>query len=1227
MVAQGDDGRQNSGVKFKTTAAMFIVDGIGTNVALHKPAVMSSSLDMNHPASRAVDGNTRSDHDRYVVHTKPGETSAWWKVDLQTQVQSALVILYFRTDYKWRRNGIQLYTSLQNSNDAHQPRLCHTIIGDANGTDIPDIYSVTCSESWRYLTVYTETNNDGQGAILDFAEVQVWVNATCANEKYGTNCGQECASRHCKQGSDICDPVIGICRSGCQSAWTGISCHECVASGRYGDNCGKFCNSRHCLSTSNCDAANGACSRNQCQTGWSGIDCATCASGLYGNNCNKNCSSRHCLNPMESCASDTGACSNSECQTGWAGTDCTACAPEYYGAGCGQLCAERHCKVDSSCDDKMQGQCVGGCADGYQGTDCTQECTDVMYGPNCARNCSVRHCKQPSSICDRVTGMCPDGCDDGWTGIDCSRNCPDSYYGNNCSLKCDDRHCNSTSCLGDGACSAECEAGWTLRDCTQECPRGTYGINCNSTCGHCASNSTCDHVTGSCHDGCEAGWQRGLCQKGCDNGTFGLSCVSDCGHCNGTCDAIDGRCLWGCAEGYNGSHCSVKLSLLNGQDRSEFPVSAVVGTVAGLLVAIIVIVVVVLVRRRRQRFHDGDINKEDAEFHPKAQENGTYENVALDERRAVNQKPQIKPKPATPASSGKQRYSKDKDQEEEDCNEDVQSPDNCYYNAEADAAIRDVAVSELAATVATLKERKDGFEKEYNRLPAGFTAPYQDSQKSENSGKNKFKGYYPYDHNRVRLTPLPDTPGSDYINASLMHSYNQRKTYIASQAPNKKTVGDFWRMIWEHSCSAVVMLTGLVEESRIKCERYWPTGGVMDIGLFKIEVEVTQSRANFTTRHMKVTSKTTGECRSLVQFHFTSWPDHGVPDTLALVNYIWLVRQTVAETDGPLLVHCSAGIGRTGTYIAVDSLVDQAQGEGVVDVLGYVSVMRGQRKNMIQTPAQYECVFLCLVEMTKYGCTSMDVSNYTNSYSCSGMDTTMDGKTFRQLSEMLVSEAREDAPTRHRMWVDGNPDFIVRVGPSLTCLRGYLQATAPPPGLVKLLWKLVEENDVHNIIVVTPDMGLVQAEGRSKTYGEITVTTTSQTSLSTDVTMNNLQLATKAGGPRQVKMVDVNAHLTMEVMTSHLLNHAQLQEASTQPHPVVVVHSDNDRKLAVSFCIMGNILSGIREDSRVDVVGHVRTFLRCSPGLQFTQSDVQMFHDFAQQCILRTDPANTYANI
>ncbi|XP_067679095.1 scavenger receptor class F member 2-like isoform X1 [Haliotis asinina] len=225
-----------------------------------------------------------------------------------------------------------------------------------------------------------------------------------------------------------------------------------------------------------------------------------------------------------------------------------------------------------------------------------------MYGEGCSKTCNNRHCKTPSNTCDHVTGRCPDGCISGFNGDDCLQNCPEGYYGTACSLSCEGRHCSSTSCPADGACGADCEAGWTLQSCTQECPRGKYGIGCNSVCGHCADNITCHHVTGTCPGGCQAGWKLPLCQTVCDNGTFGLNCERDCGHCKGTCDVVDGRCPLGCIEGYNGSHCSEKLSSLRDSSSVITPVTAgVIGLVAGVFVTVLLAVglIVGLVRQGR----------------------------------------------------------------------------------------------------------------------------------------------------------------------------------------------------------------------------------------------------------------------------------------------------------------------------------------------------------------------------------------------------------------------------------------------------------------------------------------------------------------------------------------------------------------------------------------------------------------------------------------------------
>ncbi|XP_067678678.1 uncharacterized protein, partial [Haliotis asinina] len=295
----------------------------------------------------------------------------WWKVDLQAPVQSAEVILYFRTDYITRRNGVQLYTSEKNSREPKEGNLCHTVTGRRDGRGIPDVLDVTCRGTWRYLTVYTETNNDGNGAMLDFAEVQVW---TCSADMYGANCNKSCNSRHCYGSTDSCDSITGACSSGmCQMGWTGTDCAECP-NGKYGANCAKECSSRHCKTISSaCDLVSGACPEDGCEDGWMGSDCSTeCSTGKYGVMCGKECSSRHCKTSSTTCDHISGACPDDGCEAGWMGQDCTlACASGKYGANCTRDCSSRHCNISSLTCDQISGACPsGGCNPGWMGTDC-----------------------------------------------------------------------------------------------------------------------------------------------------------------------------------------------------------------------------------------------------------------------------------------------------------------------------------------------------------------------------------------------------------------------------------------------------------------------------------------------------------------------------------------------------------------------------------------------------------------------------------------------------------------------------------------------------------------------------------------------------------------------------------------------------------------------------------------------------------------------------------------
>ncbi|XP_046583665.1 fibropellin-1-like [Haliotis rubra] len=173
------------------------------------------------------------------------------------------------TTDKYRRNGLNLFTSGTNSSDPTEGDLCHSVSGRPDGTDIPDVLNVTCPSTWRYLTVYTETENEGGGPLLDFVEVQVW---SCPSGRYGASCSMECNSRHCHNTGDSCNSDTGTCSNeGCQPGWAGPDCTAC-ALGYYGSNCDHSCAARHCKVDSVCDAIQGECVGG-CEAGYQGTDC------------------------------------------------------------------------------------------------------------------------------------------------------------------------------------------------------------------------------------------------------------------------------------------------------------------------------------------------------------------------------------------------------------------------------------------------------------------------------------------------------------------------------------------------------------------------------------------------------------------------------------------------------------------------------------------------------------------------------------------------------------------------------------------------------------------------------------------------------------------------------------------------------------------------------------------------------------------------------------------
>uniref|UniRef100_UPI003AAF47AE receptor-type tyrosine-protein phosphatase H-like n=1 Tax=Centroberyx gerrardi TaxID=166262 RepID=UPI003AAF47AE len=259
-----------------------------------------------------------------------------------------------------------------------------------------------------------------------------------------------------------------------------------------------------------------------------------------------------------------------------------------------------------------------------------------------------------------------------------------------------------------------------------------------------------------------------------------------------------------------------------------------------------------------------------------------------------------------------------------------------------------------------------GFSEEYESfMPVGTEQTRKTAEIPDNRAKNRFTNVLPYDWSRVKLTSANHSENSDYINANYMPGYNSNRQYIAAQGPLPSTVNDFWRMIWEQSVKGVVMVTNCTEGRRAKCEQYWPLDYTPCLyGELLVTIQSEQREPDWTLREFGVKNRQTSEERTVKHFHFTAWPDHGVPEgTEALIRFRGLVRQHIEnEGDGaPTVVHCSAGVGRTGTIIALDVLLQQLEAERAVGIAGFVQKIRQSRPLMVQTESQYVFLHQCIM--------------------------------------------------------------------------------------------------------------------------------------------------------------------------------------------------------------------------------------------------------------------------
>ncbi|XP_033869912.2 tyrosine-protein phosphatase non-receptor type 4-like isoform X1 [Acipenser ruthenus] len=238
----------------------------------------------------------------------------------------------------------------------------------------------------------------------------------------------------------------------------------------------------------------------------------------------------------------------------------------------------------------------------------------------------------------------------------------------------------------------------------------------------------------------------------------------------------------------------------------------------------------------------------------------------------------------------------------------------------------------------------------------------------QNIPKNRYRDISPYDATRVILQGVDDYINANYINMEISSSSIINR-YIACQGPLPNTCSDFWQMTWEQSSSMVVMLTTQVERGRVKCHQYWPNpGGSSQYGNYQITCLSEEGNSAFLFREMTFTHSETAESRELTQIQYMAWPDHGVPDdSRDFLHFVSLVRNKRAGKDQPLIVHCSAGIGRTGVLITMETAMCLIECNQPVYPLDIVRTMRDQRAMMIQTPSQYRFVCEAILKVYEEG--------------------------------------------------------------------------------------------------------------------------------------------------------------------------------------------------------------------------------------------------------------------
>ncbi|XP_042177564.1 receptor-type tyrosine-protein phosphatase kappa-like isoform X8 [Oncorhynchus tshawytscha] len=585
--------------------------------------------------------------------------------------------------------------------------------------------------------------------------------------------------------------------------------------------------------------------------------------------------------------------------------------------------------------------------------------------------------------------------------------------------------------------------------------------------------------------------------------------------------------------------------------------------------------------------------------------------------------------------------------------EGTESP---YQTGQLHPAIR---VADLLQHINLMKTSDSyGFKEEYESFFEGQSASWDVAKKDTNRTKNRYGNIIAYDHSRVILQPMEDDPSSDYINANYIDGYQRPSHYIATQGPVHETVYDFWRMVWQEQSACIVMVTNLVEVGRVKCYKYWPDDAEV-YGDFKVTFVEVEPLAEYVVRTFTLERRGFNELREVKQFHFTGWPDHGVPyHATGLLSFIRRVKISNPPSAGPIVVHCSAGAGRTGCYIVIDIMLDMAEREGVVDIYNCVKALRSRRINMVQTEEQYIFIHDAILEACLCGETAIPACEYKAAYydmiridSQSNSSHLKD--EFQTLNSVTPQPQPEDCsiallPRNHEKnrFMDMLPPdrclpFLITIdGESSNYINAalmdsYRQPAAfivtqhPLPNTVKDFWRLVYDYGCTSLVMLN-EIDLAQGcpqywpEEGTLRYGPVQVECMS-CSMDCDVISRLFRICNLTRPQegylmvRQFQYLGWAAH--REVPASKrsflklILQVDKWQEECEEGEGRTIIHCLNGGGRSGMFCAISIVCEMIKRQNVVDVFHAVKSLRNSKPNMVDSPDQYRFCYDLALEFI------------